>query len=216
MFFYMEQIAKAEPKDDFAKLYYDSMQEQFASMDKDELIRKLIWLQLKDTIDAYQDAEDLNAGFERKGGAAGNSGSRFTRLFINLCEKDGLNSARLLQFITESTDIEANMVDRITVRDMSSFFNVPTDAADFIKEHLSSKKFKNRKVRLEEADQPRGGSGGGGSYGGSRPGGGSGGDRGGYKGGSNSGGTRYSRDVKSFGSRDGGSSSGGGRGRSRS
>jgi ATP-dependent RNA helicase DeaD len=161
LFFYMEQIANAEPKDEFAKIYYDSMHEQFANVDKDELIRKLIWLQLKDTIDAYSDSEDLNAGFERKGGAAGNSGgSRFTRLFINLGEKDGLNSQRLLQFITESTDIEANMIDRITVRDMSSFFNVPSDAAEYIKEHLSNKKFKTRKVRLEEADQPRGGSGG--------------------------------------------------------
>ena len=202
LFFYMEQIASAEPKDDFAKLYYDSMHEQFAHLDKDDLIRKLIWLQLKDTIDAYQDAEDLNAGFERKGGASGNSGSRFTRLFINLGEKDGLNAARLLQFITESTDVEPNMIDRITVRDMSSFFNVPADAADYIKEHLSSKKFKNRKVRLEEAEQPRGGYGGGESRGGgsSRP---------------QGGGTRFSGDVRSYGKRDGGGSSGGrGRGRS--
>ena len=202
LFFYMEQIANAEPKADFAKLYYDSMQEQFAHLDKDDLIRKLIWLQLKDTIDAYQDAEDLNAGFERKGGASGNSGSRFTRLFINLGEKDGLNAARLLQFITESTDVEPNMIDRITVRDMSSFFNVPADAADFIKEHLSSKKFKNRKVRLEEAEQPRGGSGGEsrGSY--SKP---------------QGGGARYSGDVRSYGKRDSGGGAGGsGRGRGRS
>ena len=159
LFFYMEQIANAQPKDDFAKMYYDSMQEQFASVDKDELIRKLIWLQLKDTIDAYADAEDLNAGFERKGSTSGGGGgSKYVRLFINIGEKDGLNAARLLQFITESTDVEPNMIDRITVRDLSSFFNVPSDAAEYIKEHLASKKFKNRKVRLEEAEQSRGGS----------------------------------------------------------
>lgn len=205
LFFYMEQIANAEPKDEFAKIYYDSMHDQFANVDKDELIRKLIWLQLKDTIDAYSDSEDLNAGFERKNGSAGSStggGSRFTRLFINLGEKDGLNSQRLLQFITESTDIEANMIDRITVRDMSSFFNVPTDAAEYIKEHLSNKKFKTRKVRLEEADQPRGGSGGEGRpY--AKPGG---------------GGSRFTGE-RSYGSRppsSSGGSYGGSKGRSRS
>ncbi len=204
LFFYMEQIANAEPKDDFAKMYYDSMEEQFAHLDKDELIRKLIWLQLKDTIDAYSDAEDLNAGFERKGGASGGGGSRFVRLFINLGEKDGLNAARLLQFITESTDVEPNMIDRITVRDLSSFFNVPADAAEYIKEHLSSKKFKNRKVRLEEAEQTR--------PGGSREGG---EGRGGSK--PYSGGSRFSGDVRSFGNKasTGGSSSGGRGGRSR-
>ncbi len=204
LFFYMEQIANAEPKDEFAKIYFDSMHEQFANVDKDELIRKLIWLQLKDTIDAYSDSEDLNAGFERKSGAAGNTGSRFTRLFINLGEKDGLNAQRLLQFITESTDIEANMIDRITVRDMSSFFNVPTDAAEYIKEHLSNKKYKTRKVRLEEADQPRGG--------GDRSGGGEGRPYGRPAGG----GSRFSGE-RSYGSRPAsGGSYGGNKGRSRS
>ncbi len=201
LFFYMEQIATAEPKDDFAKMYYDFMHEQFDGVDKDELIRKLIWLQLKDTIDAYQESEDLNAGFERKGGAAG-GGARYKRLFINLGEKDGLNPQRLLQFITESTDIEPNLIDRITVRDLSSFFNVPADAADYIREHLSSKKFKNRKVRLEDAEQSSGG-----------------GERGGYRGPSGGGergysrnqsGPRFSGDTRS--SRGGGEHRGGGGG----
>jgi ATP-dependent RNA helicase DeaD len=90
LFFYMEQIATAEPKDEFAKLYYDMMHDQFAEMDKDVLIRKLMYLQLKETIDAYQDADDLNAGFESRG--AGKGGARFVRLFINIGEKDGLNA----------------------------------------------------------------------------------------------------------------------------
>ena len=202
LFFYMEQIATAEPKGDFAKIYYDSMHEQFANVDKDELIRKLIWLQLKDTIDAYSGAEDLNAGFETKSKNSGaGSGSKYVRLFINIGEKDGLNAARLTQFITESTDVEANMIDRVTVRDLSSFFNVPADAAEYIKEHLATKKFKNRKVRLEEAEQSRGGSRdrdssseSRGSY--SKPG----------------GSARFSGDVKSFSSRNSSSSSGGGSG----
>ncbi|NDC41096.1 MAG: DEAD/DEAH box helicase [Chitinophagia bacterium] len=199
LFFYMEQIANAEPKDDFAKLYYDSMHESFAHLDKDELIRKLIWLQLKDTIDAYQDAEDLNAGFESKSRSSASGGSKWTRLFINIGEKDGLNAQRLMQFITESTDIEPNIVERITVRELSSFFNVPSEAAEYIKEHLATKKFKNRKVRLEEAEHTRGGGGGGESRGySSRP---------------ASGGPRFSGDVRSFSNRPGG---GNGRNRSRS
>jgi len=208
LFFYMEQIATAAPQAEFAKLYTDMMHEQFAEMDKDDLIRKLIWLQLKDTIDIYSDSNDLNAGYEGKDRGAGR-GNRSVRLFINLGEKDGLDNKKLLQFITESTDIDGNTIERMTVRDMSSFFNVPGEAAEFIIEQLSSKKFKGRKVRLEEADnKPFGGGGrgesrgGGGSYGGSR-------DGGGY-GGSREGGRperpRYSGDVKAYG----GASSGGG------
>jgi ATP-dependent RNA helicase DeaD len=191
LFFYLEQIANAEPKADFAKIYKDTFHEQFADVDKDELIRKLIWLQLKETIDIYQGSEDLNAGFAGKDKDRSSRSGRFVRLFINLGEKDGLNAQKLLQFIVESTDVEPNTIERMTVRDMSSFFNVPGDAAEYIIEHLSNKKFKGRKVRLEEAEQRSfgdgGGSGGGGSFRGKpKP------------------GPRFSGDVRSYGSRDGG------------
>ncbi len=193
MFFYLEQIAAAEPKADFAKLYKDTIHETFADVDKDELIRKLIYLQLKDTILTYQDTEDLNAGYDRKEGKDRSFGNRYVRLFINLGEKDGLNEQKLMQFIVESTDIEPNTIDRMTVRDMSSFFNVPGDAAEHIMENLANKKFKGRKVRVDEAEQSRfGGGGGGESRGSSRP---------------KPQGARYSGDVKSYGGgrdRDGG------------
>ena len=204
LFFYLEQIATAEPQADFAKLYWDVMHEQFADMDKDELIRKLIWLQLRETIDAYQDAEDLNAGFESKGRDRGERGERSfnnksVRLFINLGEKDGINTGKLIQFITDSSDIEPGLIDRVTVRDMSSFFNVPGDAAEGLMEMLGSKKFKGRKVRLDVADQPMGGSGGGGG----RPwerGGDRGSDRGGdFRGKPKAASSRYSGDVKAYG-----------------
>ncbi len=195
LFFYMEQIATAEPKADFARLYSDSFREQFAELDKDELIRKLIWLQLKDTIDAYQDTEDLNAGYEGKSSDR-TRGNKYVRLFINLGEKDGLNAQKLLQFIIESTDVDANTIDRVTVRDMSSFFNVPGDAAEYIIEHLSNKKFKGRKVRLEEAEQRSFGGGGG-----SR-------ESGGESRRPKPAGARFSGDVKSYGgNREGGAAS---------
>jgi len=158
LFFHLEQIAKAEPQPDFAKLYHDMIHERFADVDKDELIRKLIWLQLREAIDAYQDSDDLNAGYESKDKDR-NFGNRYVRLFINLGEKDGLNTAKLVQFITESVDVQANVIDRVTVRDLSSFFNVPGDAAEYILEHLGQKKFKGRKVRVDQAEQSQGGGG---------------------------------------------------------
>lgn len=171
LFYHLEQIATAEPITDFADVYLNSIHERFADMEKDELIRRLIWLQLRETIDAYHDAADLNAGYE--GGDRGNKGPRDSvRLFMNMGEKDGINSpGKLLEFVTGATDIEPNLVQRITIRELSSFFNVPGSAAEFIITALSQKKHKGRKVRIEEADQGGGGgrsSGGGGYRGGDR------------------------------------------------
>ncbi len=189
LFFYLEQIAEAAPKDDFAKLYQETIHERFQDMEKDELIRRLVWLQLKDTIDNYSGSEDLNAGYENKNSSRSVGSSRNSvRMFINIGEKDGIrNNEDLTRFIVESTDIEPGLLDRMTVREMASFFNVSATAAEFLQTALSSKKLNGRKVRVEEAEQGSGGSRGG--AGGSRGGGGGGrfgSDRGRSSGGSGS------------------------------
>ncbi len=155
LFFQLDAIANAEPQDNFGEAYQAMIHERFEDMDKDELIRRLIWLQLKDTIAAYEGSEDLNAGFEQKTSAKATGNT--ARLFINLGAKDGLTTQKLVQFITESTDMEANTIERVTVRDLSSFFNVPRSAAEFILETMPSKKFKGRKVKVDEAEQRQGG-----------------------------------------------------------
>lgn len=163
LFYYIEQIETASPEKDFAEVYANSIHERFADMDRDELIKRLIWLQLKNTIDNYRDAEDLNAGYDQH--KLSDAGATI-RLFINLGTKDGIDSTeRLVQFISEGTDIEKDMIYRVTVREMSSFFNIRRDAAAYIRETLSAKKFKGRKVRIEEAEQ-RGGKPAGGRSGG--------------------------------------------------
>ena len=146
---YLEQIANANLKADFAEVYQNTIHERFEDMDKDELIRRLIWLQLKDTIDAYQDAEDLNAGYDNaaeRGSGGGSEWHGTVRLFINVGTKDGITTNdKLLPFITETTDIEAKLIQRITVREMSSFFNVTASAAEFISTALSQRKLKGRR-----------------------------------------------------------------------
>ena len=172
LFFHLEGIATAEPRADFAEVYLTTIHERFADMDKDELIRRLIWLQLKETIDAYHHAKDLNAGYEGGEKGARSTNRESVRLFMNMGEKDGITSPqKLLEFITGATDIEANLVQRITLRELSAFFNVPGTAVDFVMSALSQKKLNGRKVRVEEADQsgkPAGPAGGGGGFRGGR------------------------------------------------
>ena len=179
LFHFLDKIEQADPNSGFGEIYQKSIHEKFESMDKDELINRLIWLQLKDTMKDYENAPDLNAGFNerRDRGDRNESGSRerqidsngSVRLFMNIGTKDGADPSTLARFITEMTDLDPKAVTRITVRELSSFFNVPAEAVDFISDSLASRKFNNRKVRVEEADKKPGfggGSGGGGNFGG--------------------------------------------------
>ncbi len=153
LFHQLDAIASAKPTIDFAKSYQKEIQERFADMEREELIRRLMWLNLRDTIQAYEDADDLNAGYPTEAeGRKSQAPGKTTRLFINLGTKDGLNPGGLVRFLTESTDIESRLISRVTVRELASFFNVPPNAAGYILEVLPQKKFKGRKVRVDEAD----------------------------------------------------------------
>ncbi len=172
LFHFLDKIENAEPQSGFGDIYKNSIHEKFEHLDKDELINRLIWLQLKDTMKDYENAPDLNAGFDnrRMGGNTGAAGADRTgsvRLFINIGTKDGADPGTLARFITEMTDLDPKAVSRITVRELSSFFNVPAEAVEFLSESLASRKFNNRKVRVEEADKKPGfgGGSGGGNYG---------------------------------------------------
>lgn len=171
LFFFMEKIEQAAGEAKFSEKMSKAISERFESIDKDDLIQRLLWLQLKDTVADYEDAPDLNSSYAQKepGSSAGKDGT--VRLFINLGTKDGLNAGKLVQFITDQTDFDGKLITRITVRELSSFFNIPADALEYVSANITSRKFNNRKVRVEEADKkPSFGGGGnrGGGYGGGR------------------------------------------------
>jgi len=150
LFSYLDKIEQAEPGTSFTDIYQDSIRERFEHLDKDDLINRLLWLQLKDTIAEYQHAPDLNTSREKHNSTLD---GKSVRLFVNLGTKDGLNPENLVRFVTDMTDLEPAIISRITVRELSSFFNVPSESAAFIADALRQKKFNGRKVRVEEADQ---------------------------------------------------------------
>ncbi|MNU14492.1 DEAD-box ATP-dependent RNA helicase CshA [compost metagenome] len=173
LFYFMEKIEETEGQTHFSEKMSKAINERFEGIDKEDLIQRLLWLQLKDTVASYEDAPDLNSGYEQKSTERSANRDGSVRLFINLGTKDGLNTQKLIQFITDQTDFDGNMITKITVRELSSFFNIPADALDYISANISSRKYNNRKVRVEEADnKPSFGGGGnrsgGGGYGGAR------------------------------------------------
>src|SRR5690606_32751374 len=119
LFSYLDKIEQAEPGTSFTDIYGDSIRERFEHLDKDDLINRLLWLQLKDTIAEYQHAPDLNTSREKHNSTLD---GKSVRLFVNLGTKDGLNPENLVRFVTDMTDLEPAIISRITVRELSSFF----------------------------------------------------------------------------------------------
>lgn len=148
----LEQIADTEPNPAFIKKYGNLIQEQLSHFTPDELITKLLYMQLSNAIDAYQNAPDLNVNVKDAPRSASGSNDSM-RLFINLGKKDGLSNKKLADFIADSIDFDYKSIDRVTVTELSSYFNVPSNMADYILDNLAQQKYNGRKIRVDQADE---------------------------------------------------------------
>lgn len=171
----LDEIVAAEPQKDFINLEDEAIAEKLSALSSEELIEKLLWMQLKQTIQTYKNARDLNAGGasgrERGSDDRRRGDSTTTRMYFNLGSKDGMNPGSLVALLADTADIDGQTISRVTVRELSSFFNIPNESVAYVTKVLSNQIIKGRKIRIEEADNkpnPRGRQGGGNHRGGGR------------------------------------------------
>src|SRR5690606_6584747 len=103
---FLTMVSKAQPGDDFQAISQEFLQTALETMEPRELLQKLLWLHMQDTMDAYRHADDLNVTVHAPRSLTGGA-SRSVRLFINLGQKDGIRGPEdLIALIQEHTDLE--------------------------------------------------------------------------------------------------------------
>lgn len=85
-------------------------------------------------------------GREFKGGGG------YTKLFVNLGTKDGFYKASFLQFILDMSDLRKDALGRIDMRDLNSWVEVDSKAAQQMISAIDGKKFKGRRIRMNDAN----------------------------------------------------------------
>jgi ATP-dependent RNA helicase DeaD len=75
-----------------------------------------------------------------------------TRLFVNLGTKDGFYKASFLQFILDMSDLRKEVLGRIDMKEMNSWVEVDSNAANQMIRSLDGKNFKGRKIRMNDAN----------------------------------------------------------------
>ncbi|HET8574171.1 MAG TPA: DEAD/DEAH box helicase [Edaphocola sp.] len=160
---FFSEMAAAAPSDTFLENTQRAILEKMAENAPELLIQKMLWLQFKDLIKEYDKAKDLNAGYQQSPENRHERG-RTVRLFVNLGSKDGLHAEKLVHYIADTTDLDKKLISRVTVRELSSFFNVPTEALSFLEHAFAGVKYNGRRVRIEDADATPGFKGGKGKF----------------------------------------------------
>jgi ATP-dependent RNA helicase DeaD len=173
-YYFMDKLLQADISHGDYETYLPMLQEKFADVSKDEVLTRVAALEFDRFLKYYENAEDLNArerkddrsrqtdrrepGGDRrregKGRESGGSGN-YTRLFVNLGTKDGFFKASFLQFILDMSDLSKEVLGRIDMKEMNSWIEIDKGAANQMMRSIDGKKYKGRRIRMNEADSVR-------------------------------------------------------------
>ena len=177
-FYFMDKLLQTDISHGDYETYIPMLEEKFADVSKEEVLKRVAALEFDRFLKYYENAEDLNArdrerrsddrgrqsegrgdrGGDKKrdtrGREYGGSGN-FTRLFVNLGTKDGFYKASFLQFILDMSDLSKDVLGRIDMKEMNSWIEIDKSAANKMMGAIDGKKYKGRRIRMNEADSVR-------------------------------------------------------------
>ncbi|MFN4284992.1 MAG: DEAD/DEAH box helicase [Lacibacter sp.] len=175
-FAFMDKLISTDVSNEAYETYVPMLQEKFADMSKEEILKRVAALEFDRFLKYYENAEDLNlrqsqrqaaAAGRREAGSTGarrerttyrdtrgrefGGGSNYVKLFVNLGTKDGFYKASFLQFLLDLSDLRKDVLGRIDMRELNSWVEVDKQAAPQMIRAINGKKFKGRSIRMNEA-----------------------------------------------------------------
>jgi ATP-dependent RNA helicase DeaD len=170
-FYFMDKLLSADISHGDYETYMPILSEKFAEISKEEVLKRVAALEFDRFLKYYENAEDLNVrerehrpdrrddrGGDRRRETRGrefSGGGNMTRLFVNLGSKDGFYKASFLQFILDMSDLPKDVLGRIDMKEMNSWIEIDKGAARKMMQAIDGKKYKGRRIRMNEADSVR-------------------------------------------------------------
>ena len=182
----IDDIEKVAVDEEEIAPYLGEVYRKFDLLEKEDIIKRMVSMQFNVFLNYYKNAPEIIQPSEksgktadggdpfakrtRRGGKAerGSQGPReaekgYTRFFINLGKKDGINPKVFMGFINRVSGGTHIDLGRIDLMQNFSFFEVPEQQAQTVLRVLSGTDFDGRKVNVEitdntESQSARGGS----------------------------------------------------------
>lgn len=173
-YYFMDKLLSTDISHGDYETYMPMLAEKFADISKEEVLKRVAAMEFDRFLKYYENAEDLNARDRNSGGVqdsrnrygdksrdgkkdyrSGGGGGSYTKLFVNLGTKDGFYKASFLQFILDISDLNKEVLGRIDMKEMNSWIEVDKGAAGQMIRSIDGKKYKGRRIRMNEADSVR-------------------------------------------------------------
>ncbi len=157
LFHLIDKIEKVEVNDEEIDSFLPEIYKKLEWLDREELIKKFVSAEFNRFIEYYKESKDLNQPVDGRSSGKGHSeSSGFTRFFINLGRIDNLKPATLIGMINDYTSIRNIEIGDIEILNNFSFFETDSDYTETVLQSFINKKYKNRQVAVEVADNKRG------------------------------------------------------------
>lgn len=151
---FIDTINSTEIEETFFDDVVEKHLKPLLDLDKEEMLKKMLSLELRRFSADYMNAPDLNVQDRGRGERGGDSNetygaSRGTRLFVSIGQKDGLNVGSLKDFVSHTTQIPNKNIYRVDVKGVYSFINVDSEEVENVMKTLHGSEYKGRQVRVE-------------------------------------------------------------------
>lgn len=164
LFSFVDQIEKVKVNEEEIASMMPSVFRKLEWLEKEDIIKRLISLELNRMLDYYRDADEIEDVDERKaapedrkerGTHRHKAETGYKRFFLNFGKADGLLPARVIELINRCVPGKVQ-VGRIDLRDNFSFFEVEEKDAQRVMKSMNSYEVDGRPISVELAQEKSG------------------------------------------------------------
>lgn len=159
LFHWVKKLENVETEHQEIERFLPEITERLCSLDREELIRRIVSLEFNRFLDDYRFGEDIISPVQEKGNIYSERKGRgqdvkYTRLFINLGKSDGFYPEQLIELVNKNTPGKKILLGKIDLLKTFSFFEVDQNYSEELIAVLNRSKFMDQKVAVEIA-QPK-------------------------------------------------------------
>ncbi len=137
--------------DDQADDILTGVQDQFAHLSKEDLLKRLITTQLDNIMTSGGNESNLNEAFG--GSPERRDRGKFNRYFVNIGSMDGMTKADLLHFLSDNSGVDRKFFGDITLQKNCSYFDVDSGSDKGLNLKFEGVDVEGRSIRVNRDDQ---------------------------------------------------------------
>lgn len=132
-------------------------------LDRDELIKRFVAVEFSQFLDYYKNSVDLNEPDKnenknsRKSSERANKGGKvgYTKFFLTLGSKDGLNKLKLLDLVNSNDSLAGADIGKIEIMTGYTFFEMDSSFENEILKAFNNKRYAGKRLKIEVKNSSR-------------------------------------------------------------